>query len=181
MESKRGQAGHTELVKSFPPTQVCSRQCWACTPCFCSGAWPLPAWACLRQSAHLLESTKMNWAKVSQGQVGRLGGTPLQLSEADIRAEALSAQLAHSTIFCGGPGRSQQHTLWLGLALLLLQWPLSPFSLSRELNCVELPGPGDKHGVGPDWVISPPHVFGGDYLRDNAGLPTLGLFHPAFP
>lgn len=106
----------------------------------------------------------MNWAKVGQGQVGRLGGAPLQLpaAETDIRAEALSAQLALSAVLCGDPGGASSNTLM-------------PLPLSRELDCVDLPGAGDRHGEGTGWVISPPHVFVVTISGTMQGYPWWGF------
>lgn len=70
-------------------------------------------WGLATPSLSLLETVgtlaridKDELGKGKSGAGGQTGGTPLQLSasEADIRAEALSAQLALSAIFCGDPG-----------------------------------------------------------------------------
>lgn len=72
-------------------------------------------WGLATPSLGLLETVgtlaridKDELGKGESGAGGQTGGTPLQLSasEADIRAEALSAQLALSAIFCGDPGGS---------------------------------------------------------------------------
>lgn len=132
-------------------------------------------WGLATPSLGLLETVgtlaridKDELGKGEPGAGGQTGRGPLQLpaSETDIRAEALSAQLALSAIFCGDPGGASSNTLM-------------PLPLSRELDCVDLPGAGDRHGEGTGWVISPPHVFGVTISGTMQGYPRWGF--PTLP
>lgn len=108
MESKRGQAGCVELVKSFPLNPGVQLTMLGVYTLLLLWGLATPSLGLLETVGTLARIDKDELGKGESGAGGQTGGTPLQLSasEADIRAEALSAQLALSAIFCGDPGGS---------------------------------------------------------------------------